>query len=86
MKRAPSGSLLWGWRFGVDLIVRRPEVDGLAQWMGQPCLTLRENMERPVTATEGTNREWSKPARGAGFFLAYPLGCDTMPQAGARVR
>ena len=25
-------------------------------WLGKPCLTLRENTERPVTITEGTNR------------------------------
>jgi len=25
-------------------------------WLGIPCLTLRENTERPITVTEGTNR------------------------------
>jgi UDP-N-acetylglucosamine 2-epimerase (non-hydrolysing) len=25
-------------------------------YLGIPCLTLRENTERPVTVTEGTNR------------------------------
>lgn len=25
-------------------------------WLGVPCLTLRENTERPITITEGTNR------------------------------
>ena len=25
-------------------------------WLGVPCLTMRENTERPITVTQGTNR------------------------------
>jgi hypothetical protein len=45
-----------------------------------PCLTLRENTERPVTATEGTNREWSEPARSADFSLSIHWGVIQCPK------
>jgi UDP-N-acetylglucosamine 2-epimerase (non-hydrolysing) len=41
-------------------------------YLGTPCLTLRENTERPITITHGTNlligRDWEKLRRG--FYAA----------------
>jgi UDP-N-acetylglucosamine 2-epimerase (non-hydrolysing) len=42
-------------------------------WLGTPCLTLRENTERPVTVTIGTNlligRDWDALRRNASVIL-----------------
>jgi UDP-N-acetylglucosamine 2-epimerase (non-hydrolysing) len=48
-------------------------------YLGIPCVTLRENTERPITLTEGTNRLLIKPAEllaAAGAALAgqWPKG------------
>jgi UDP-N-acetylglucosamine 2-epimerase len=34
---------------------RHPEIEAIRTALGVPCLTLRENTERPITITEGTN-------------------------------
>jgi UDP-N-acetylglucosamine 2-epimerase (non-hydrolysing) len=36
-----------------------------------PCVTLREQTERPITVTEGTNRLAPWPLSAAGIFSAY---------------
>lgn len=42
-------------------------------WLGTPCLTLRENTERPVTVSLGTNmligRDWEALRRNASLIL-----------------
>jgi UDP-N-acetylglucosamine 2-epimerase (non-hydrolysing) len=42
-------------------------------WLGTPCLTLRENTERPITVTIGTNvlvgRDWDALRRNASMIL-----------------
>jgi UDP-N-acetylglucosamine 2-epimerase (non-hydrolysing) len=38
--------------------------------LGIPCLTVRENTERPITITEGTNRLASDPEQLAELVLA----------------
>ncbi len=38
--------------------------------LGVPCLTLRENTERPVTVTEGTNRLVKEPEELLALALA----------------
>lgn len=42
-------------------------------WLGTPCLTLRENTERPITVTVGTNalvgRDWNALRRNASMIL-----------------
>ncbi len=44
--------------------------------LGVPCLTLRENTERPITITEGTNRlvEWPMTADGIAAGALEALG------------
>jgi UDP-N-acetylglucosamine 2-epimerase (non-hydrolysing) len=39
--------------------------------LGVPCVTLREQTERPVTVTEGTNRLAPWPPRVAGVYAAF---------------
>jgi UDP-N-acetylglucosamine 2-epimerase (non-hydrolysing) len=39
--------------------------------LGVPCVTLREQTERPITITEGTNRLASWPLRAEGVFEAF---------------
>jgi UDP-N-acetylglucosamine 2-epimerase (non-hydrolysing) len=39
--------------------------------LGIPCVTLREQTERPVTVTEGTNRMAPWPLTADGVFAAY---------------
>jgi UDP-N-acetylglucosamine 2-epimerase (non-hydrolysing) len=39
--------------------------------LGVPCVTLREQTERPVTVTEGTNRLAPWPLSGDGVFQAF---------------
>src|SRR5690606_812015 len=43
-------------------------------YLGIPCLTLRENTERPVTVTEGTNRLLKPEALGAEVAAAMERG------------
>ena len=49
--------------------------------LGIPCVTLRENTERPITVTEGTNRLAGISAEGVGAAirdaLATPSTCRT---------
>jgi len=49
--------------------------------LGEPCLTLRENTERPVTITEGTNR-LTRPT-ASEILRAYDE-CRRQPIVGAR--
>ena len=46
-------------------------------YLGTPCLTLRENTERPITVTLGTNvligRDWEKLRKE--FYAALNGGC-----------
>jgi UDP-N-acetylglucosamine 2-epimerase (non-hydrolysing) len=39
--------------------------------LGVPCVTLREQTERPVTVTEGTNRLVPWPMTEAGVYEAF---------------
>jgi UDP-N-acetylglucosamine 2-epimerase (non-hydrolysing) len=39
--------------------------------LGVPCVTLREQTERPITITEGTNRLAPWPLTAAGVFAAF---------------
>jgi UDP-N-acetylglucosamine 2-epimerase (non-hydrolysing) len=39
--------------------------------LGVPCVTLREQTERPITLTEGTNRMAPWPLRAEGILAAY---------------
>jgi UDP-N-acetylglucosamine 2-epimerase (non-hydrolysing) len=39
--------------------------------LGVPCVTLREQTERPITLTEGTNRMAPWPLSAAGIVAAY---------------
>ncbi len=45
--------------------------------LGVPCLTLRDNTERPVTVTEGTNRLIGSDAAAIGPAVARLLAGDT---------
>jgi UDP-N-acetylglucosamine 2-epimerase (non-hydrolysing) len=53
-------------------------------YLGVPCLTMRENTERPVTVTEGTNRlmgfEYGKVAREAEQILLGKVKKGKIPK------
>ena len=62
--------------------------------LGVPCVTLRENTERPVTVTDGTNRLAGTTSEGItktiAEVLAQPKGAVPPPplwdgQAGTRI-
>jgi len=55
-------------------------------YLGVPCVTLREQTERPVTLTEGTNRmaPWPLTAEGV-FHVAREARAQERIPAGARV-
>ena len=42
--------------------------------LGIPCVTLREQTERPITVTEGTNRLAPWPLTSEGVFASYEAG------------
>jgi UDP-N-acetylglucosamine 2-epimerase (non-hydrolysing) len=54
--------------------------------LGVPCVTLREQTERPVTVTEGTNRLAPWPLSEDGVFAAFREAVATgrSPDAGRR--
>jgi UDP-N-acetylglucosamine 2-epimerase (non-hydrolysing) len=52
-------------------------------YLGTPCLTLRENTERPITITQGTNllvgRDWELLRKGFQAALSGPRRQSACP-------
>ncbi|HEX8433115.1 MAG TPA: UDP-N-acetylglucosamine 2-epimerase, partial [Longimicrobium sp.] len=53
--------------------------------LGVPCVTLREQTERPVTVTEGTNRLAPWPLTPGGVYDAYCAARSSGRTAGATI-
>jgi len=53
--------------------------------LGIPCVTLREQTERPITITEGTNCLAPWPLNGEGVSEAYRFALERRERRGARM-
>ena len=51
--------------------------------LGIPCVTLREQTERPITVTEGTNRLAPWPLTSEGVFASYEAGLQRARSGGS---
>lgn len=53
--------------------------------LGVPCVTLREQTERPATVTDGTNRLAPWPLTAAGIVATFHEACRSLEGGGFRV-